>query len=389
MTDRRNKKFRKDQLDSNKLSKEQEAWANFVRFNCPCKKSTFEGNEVEYFTGQKAIDTLVDSKKFGASSKEPKFSTREQAAAFLKVLLERGYFFRAKVLVPRPKPRPGANQDTKDSPRVRRLKEEKEKAEESARDNETANESSAEQKKNDERRKKKIKLIVHESQYLNDDSDVYVWIYDPTPLYKKVIGILIILGVIAGCLFPLWPDWTKLSVYYISMAGIIFFAVILGIGIARTILFGVIYAVTMGKHRFWFLPNLLADVGFFESFQPVYTYEYVDSVNQKDVKKEKKKAKSSGDVETKKDKPKKDKERKEEKKVEEEEQTLINDRENEEAEKYSNPSSEESDDKAEEDNETGSSSAVDASPNPAKKDLRKRRNVRKADEDDFVLVDGE
>ena len=29
----------------------------------------------------------------------------------------------------------------------------------------------------------------------------------------------------------------------------------------------------MGKYHIWFLPNLLADVGFFESFKPVYTIE--------------------------------------------------------------------------------------------------------------------
>lgn len=30
----------------------------------------------------------------------------------------------------------------------------------------------------------------------------------------------------------------------------------------------------MGKHRLWLLPNLTEDCGFFESFQPWYTYEY-------------------------------------------------------------------------------------------------------------------
>ncbi|CAD5211076.1 unnamed protein product [Bursaphelenchus okinawaensis] len=302
----------------------------------------------------------------------------------MKVLLERGFFFRAKVLVPRPKPRPGASQDTKDSPRIKKIKEEK--AYESGKDNETANESSAEQKKNDERRKKKIKLIAHDSQYFNDDSDVYIWVYDPTPLYKKIIGICIILGVIAGCLFPLWPEWMRLGVYYLAMAGIIFFAVILGIGIARTILFGIIYACTLGRHHFWFLPNLLADVGFFESFQPVYTYEYVDPNAPKETKKEKKKVNNSGDAKPKKEKSKKPEE---EKKVEEEnvvEDVPSDGEENEDAEKYSNPSSE-SEGKAEE-NESGSSSPVEASPKPATGDVRRRRNVRKV-EDDYVLVDGE
>lgn len=27
------------------------------------------------------------------------------------------------------------------------------------------------------------------SKVFNDDKDVYVWVFDPTPLYKKIIGL--------------------------------------------------------------------------------------------------------------------------------------------------------------------------------------------------------
>lgn len=43
--------------------------------------------------------------------------------------------------------------------------------------------------------------------------------------------------------------------------------------LVRSIFFGIVWMVTMGKYHIWFLPNLLADVGFFESFKPVYTIE--------------------------------------------------------------------------------------------------------------------
>lgn len=32
--------------------------------------------------------------------------------------------------------------------------------------------------------------------------------------------------------------------------------------------------VTGGRHHFWFLPNLTADVGFIDSFRPLYTHDY-------------------------------------------------------------------------------------------------------------------
>ena len=35
--------------------------------------------------------------------------------------------------------------------------------------------------------------------------DAYVWLYDPTPWYYWIGGTFIVLGIIAICLFPLWP----------------------------------------------------------------------------------------------------------------------------------------------------------------------------------------
>ncbi|XP_048477363.1 translocation protein SEC62-like, partial [Rhincodon typus] len=43
---------------------------------------------------------------------------------------------------------------------------------------------------------------------------------------------------------------------------------------ARCILFLLIWLLTGGRHHFWFLPNLTADVGFIDSFRPLYTHEY-------------------------------------------------------------------------------------------------------------------
>lgn len=42
----------------------------------------------------------------------------------------------------------------------------------------------------EEKKKRKIKLELHREQSFNDANDVYVWIFDPTPLFKKVIGAL-------------------------------------------------------------------------------------------------------------------------------------------------------------------------------------------------------
>ena len=98
-------------------------------------------------------------------------------------------------------------------------------------------------------KKKKIKLLAHDVQTFNDDSDVYVWIYDPTPFMKKLIGFgigaqtffsfknndrsVLVLGTIGACLFPLWPDWLRLIIYYASLVGIGLFGLLLGVAMRK------------------------------------------------------------------------------------------------------------------------------------------------------------
>ena len=43
-----------------------------------------------------------------------------------------------------------------------------------------------------------------------------------------------------------------------------------------------INAIFIGKLKFWIFPNLTEDVGFFESFVPVYVYTYDKPKKDKD-----------------------------------------------------------------------------------------------------------
>ncbi|VDK73523.1 unnamed protein product [Litomosoides sigmodontis] len=312
MADRR-KGGKKKSTDLNqKLTKEEDSIARYVRFNCPTKSTIFEGNEVHYFTGAKAVDTLYESKKYGHAAKNVRFATRHAAVTFMRLLLEKGLFFRAKKLVPKkkddkkdqkekgdvnksPKKKPGrSDQSEKEKEKEKNKDERKEESD----DNDEENERGKNKKKEDEEKKKrKIKLELHREQSFNDANDVYVWIFDPTPLFKKVIGALMVLGTIAGCLFPLWPMWLRQGVYYLSICGLACFGLLIGVAVARTILFAIIWTVTMGKHRLWLLPNLTEDCGFFESFQPWYTYEYCSGVVSTNSKKKKNDGKKKSDDE--------------------------------------------------------------------------------------------
>ena len=55
-------------------------------------------------------------------------------------------------------------------------------------------------------------------------------------------------------------------------AGFLLF--IMGIGIFKYMVFAALFALSAGKLSFWLFPNLTEDVGFLESFMPLYDYTY-------------------------------------------------------------------------------------------------------------------
>ena len=131
------------------------------------------------------------------------------------------------------------------------------------------------------KKKRKIRLDMHLEQMFLDSKDAYVWIYDPTPWYYWVGGGAIVLITIAVCLFPLWPPWMRLGVHYLSIAAAGFLVFIIALGVVKYIIFAILFALSAGKLRFWIFPNLTEDVGFFESFWPIYDYTYTGTIRSK------------------------------------------------------------------------------------------------------------
>merc|ERR1712083_1052487 len=125
-----------------------------------------------------------------------------------------------------------------------------------------------------EKKKRKIRLEMHNDQLFLDGNDAYVWIYDPTPWYYYIAGGAIVLEIIAVCLFPLWPMEARQGVYYLSVAAAGFLVFIIVLAIIKYILFLLCFIATAGKLKLWIFPNLTEDVGFFESFWPMYVYTY-------------------------------------------------------------------------------------------------------------------
>ncbi|CAJ0606887.1 unnamed protein product [Cylicocyclus nassatus] len=296
----------------------EEGRARRSRLNVSCATLQCFGNEVSGFEGAKKVSTRLDGEYLRGVGRLS-IPYRQTAVKYMRDLMEFEMFFRARKLVPKKKEDKEKKEDKDKKEKDAGKSPKAEKREKKKKEDETVTETEAEDKKDEKKvekkeeeekkKKKRIKLEVHDVQVFNDDKDVYVWIFDPTPLYKKVIGLLMVIGTIVGCLFPLWPMWLRQGVYYLSLAGIGVFGLIVTVAILRSILFGIIWLVTLGEHNLWILPNLTEDCGFFESFQPWYTYEYCprDKSKGKDKEKKKKKKKDKDSDEENDDAAKQDK----------------------------------------------------------------------------------
>jgi translocation protein SEC62 len=160
--------------------------------------------------------------------------------------------------------------DTSQSNTPRAVRQRKNKASANAAESTSAKDEDSKEK--DKAKKKKFKFELHDDQlFVDSPNEFYVWIYSPTTIKQYVMGALLVIGCIGVCLFPLWPAQVRTGVYYLSMVLASLLGVLLSLAVFKYILFAGVWLLTLGKIRFWLLPNLTEDVGFFESFVPLYT----------------------------------------------------------------------------------------------------------------------
>jgi translocation protein SEC62 len=102
------------------------------------------------------------------------------------------------------------------------------------------------------------------------DSAHYVWVYQGSQI-KSLLGALgLLIVAFTFVMFPLWPSTLRTGVWYLGVAGFGFIGFIMFLGVVRLILFAItIFAAPPG---IWLFPNLFEDVGFFESFVPLYEW---------------------------------------------------------------------------------------------------------------------
>ena len=97
-----------------------------------------------------------------------------------------------------------------------------------------------------------------------------MWTYEPSQLMYIVLGVLLVVFALVCVMFPLWPDSLKIGVWYLSMFCMSLLFLLFALIIVRVILF--LLTSVMAKPGIWLFPQLLADVGFVESFIPLWAW---------------------------------------------------------------------------------------------------------------------
>lgn len=127
-------------------------------------------------------------------------------------------------------------------------------------------------------------LQINPTQFFDGES-YYAWLYDGNQLMVIAGAALMVLVVLAGVMFPLWPMSLRIGVWYLSMAALGFVGLFFVIAIIRLILYIITWiAVSPG---IWLFPNLFEDVGFVDSFIPLWSWDIPPAKKVKKSKAEK------------------------------------------------------------------------------------------------------
>ncbi|GAB1191125.1 hypothetical protein APSETT444_000296 [Aspergillus pseudonomiae] len=128
-----------------------------------------------------------------------------------------------------------------------------------------------------------VKIEQHQE---TDPMMHYVWLYEGPQWKQKAMAAAVVAGIFAVVLFPLWPMVMRQGVWYLSVGMMGLLGLFFAMSIFRLILFCItVFAVPPGL---WLFPNLFEDVGFIDSFKPLWGWQ--------ESKKKKKSKKSAGDV---------------------------------------------------------------------------------------------
>jgi len=143
----------------------------------------------------------------------------------------------------------------------------------------------------------KVLQIIPEQAFAPEE--YYAWFYEGSQWTKYAGGVLMVVIMLAGVMFPLWPVMLRLGVWYLSIGVLGLIGLFFGLAIVRLIFY--IITIIVASPGIWIFPQLFADVGFVESFIPLWEWDLPkkktkkQKADKKDKKSEKGKAKENGE----------------------------------------------------------------------------------------------
>lgn len=119
----------------------------------------------------------------------------------------------------------------------------------------------------------------------------FAWLYEGSQLYVKLAGFGMVAVILAAVMFPLWPAFLRQGVWYLSVAVLFLIGAFIVLAIFRLILY--VITIVVASPGIWLFPNLFEDVGFVDSFKPLWAWDLPPP--PKKTKRSKDKSQTSGD----------------------------------------------------------------------------------------------
>ncbi|KAI0346435.1 translocation protein [Trametopsis cervina] len=229
-----------------KASPETRNVVNFLRSSKSGMKvrvGAYNGKRTDYFKGKSAVKALL-SPAYAKLKNVPKVTDEEEAKTVLASIVPHAFYLR----VDRGEPSGSAA----NSPKV---------------------------------------LTVNQMQ-LFQDTEYYAWFYEGSQWLTYVGGVAMLGVMLAGVMFPLWPPIMRLGVWYISIGVLGLIGLFFVIAIVRLIFY--IITLIVASPGIWIFPKLFADVGFVDSFIPLWEWDTPKKKKGKKVKTEKTSGKGKG-----------------------------------------------------------------------------------------------
>ncbi|GAA5986781.1 hypothetical protein JCM11641_004789 [Rhodosporidiobolus odoratus] len=130
---------------------------------------------------------------------------------------------------------------------------------------------------------------INPQQHFSQD-EYYVWLLPPNQTRQLIMAGGMVAVVLAGVMFPLWPIKMRIGVWYLSMGVLGLIAAFFGLAIIRLILW--LVTKLAASPGIWLFPNLFADVGFVDSFIPLWSWDVPPAKKTKRSKEERATAKA-------------------------------------------------------------------------------------------------